>query len=218
MQYPRCPLPTPSRHPNHSDVREPYESWHQPRRRLRTHRVGGSPQQGCSSCCDIAPEAVCGAKPRRRAKGKGSRADQFCIYRTSDGQNIPVIAIEYRAHYKLSVDEIVTGLEAEIRQERDMINQDRKGHSFTSRRLAAAVVTQLFSYMIGKGIQYGYICTGQVFVFLYISDDPSVAYYSVCMSNLDVMDDNDTRLHRTAFAQVFAFILRALRSTPPPAE
>ncbi|KAM4067556.1 serine threonine protein kinase [Hirsutella rhossiliensis] len=95
-------------------------------------------------------------------------APKFCIYRTSDGQNIPALAIEYKAPHKLSVDEVVTGLESEIRPERDVINQDGQGFAFTAKALAAAVVTQLFSYMIGKGIQYGYVCTGQAFVFLHI--------------------------------------------------
>ena len=67
-----------------------------------------------------------------------------------------------------------------------------------------------------EGVQYGYVCTGQVFVFLHISDDPSVVYYSVCIPKIDVMDDDETRLHRTAVARVFAFILQALRSRPPP--
>lgn len=56
-----------------------------------------------------APEA------RRKARGKGNRADQFCIYRTSQGQNVPALVIEYKAPHKLSVDELVTGLESEIR-------------------------------------------------------------------------------------------------------
>ncbi|GAB1318647.1 hypothetical protein MFIFM68171_08857 [Madurella fahalii] len=60
--------------------------------------------------------------------------------------------------------------------------------------------------MIGKGIQYGYVCTGEAFVFLHIPDDPSTVYFSVCIPNLDVVDD----------AQVFAFILQALRARPPP--
>ncbi|KAG9252898.1 uncharacterized protein F5Z01DRAFT_682434 [Emericellopsis atlantica] len=154
-------------------------------------------------------------KARRKAKGKGNRADQFCIYKTADGQKIPTIVIEYKAPHKLSVDEVVAGLESGIEPERDVINQDGEGFSFTSRRLAAAVVTQLFSYMIGKGIQYGYVCTGQVFIFLHILDDPSVVYYSTCIPKLDVMEDDETRLHRTAVAQVFAFILQALRSRPP---
>jgi hypothetical protein len=155
-------------------------------------------------------------KARRRARGKGNLADQFCIYRTSDGRNVPTLAIEYKAPHKLSRDEIVAGLESEIQPERDVINKDGEGFAFASRSLAAAVVTQLFSYMIGKGIQYGYICTGEAFVFLHIPDDPTIVYYSVCVPNLDVLDDDETRLHRTAVAQVFVFILQALRVGPPP--
>ncbi|KJZ68026.1 hypothetical protein HIM_12585 [Hirsutella minnesotensis 3608] len=34
---------------------------------------------------------------RRKARGKGNRADQLCIYRTSDDRNIPAVAIEYKA-------------------------------------------------------------------------------------------------------------------------
>lgn len=56
-----------------------------------------------------------------------------------------------------------------------------------ARVLAAAVVTQLFSYMIGKGIQYGYVCTGEAFVFLYVPDDPATVYFSVCVLSLEVM-------------------------------
>ncbi|XP_044718710.1 kinase [Hirsutella rhossiliensis] len=162
------------------------------------------------------PKPPAAPKARRRARGKGNRADQFCIYRTSDGQKVPALAIEYKAPHKLSVDEVITGLESEIQPERDVINKDGQGFAFTARRLTAAVVTQLFSYMIGKGIQYGYVCTGQTRAFLHIPDDPSIVYVSVCVPNLDVMDDDDeTRLHRTAVAQVFAFILQALRAKPP---
>jgi hypothetical protein len=35
-------------------------------------------------------------------------------------------------------------------------------------RLIAAVVTQIFSYMMDSGVRYGYICTGEAFVFLHI--------------------------------------------------
>ncbi|KAF6782060.1 hypothetical protein CSOJ01_16035, partial [Colletotrichum sojae] len=47
-------------------------------------------------------------KPRRRARGKGNRADQFCIYRTSDGRNIPALAIEYKTPHKLGRNEVIT--------------------------------------------------------------------------------------------------------------
>ncbi|KAF9872599.1 hypothetical protein CkaCkLH20_09778 [Colletotrichum karsti] len=155
-------------------------------------------------------------KPRRKTRGKGNRADQFCIYRTSNGRNIPAVAIEYKAPHKLGRDEVITGLASEIQPERDVINKDGSGFASASRALTSAVVTQLFSYMIGKGIRYGYVCTGEVLVFLYIPDDPSTVYYHVCVPNLDVLDDDENRLHRTAVAQVFAFIMQALRAEPPP--
>ena len=69
--------------------------------------------------------------------------------------------------------------------------------------------------MIGKGIQYGYIDTGEAYVFLHIPDDPSCVYYSICVPSLDVQDDDETRLHRTAVAQAFAFMLQAIQSPPP---
>ncbi|KAF5247831.1 hypothetical protein FAUST_615 [Fusarium austroamericanum] len=66
-----------------------------------------------------------------------------------------------------------------------------------------------------KGIQFGYIDTGETYIFLHIPDDPSCVYYSVCVPSLDVQDDDETRLHRTAVAQAFAFVLQAIRPPPP---
>lgn len=49
-----------------------------------------------------------------------------------------------------------------------------------------AIITQLFSYMIEMGVQYGYICTGEAFIFLKIADDPSSVYYYLSIPNRDV--------------------------------
>ncbi|KAF5708082.1 serine threonine kinase [Fusarium globosum] len=152
---------------------------------------------------------------RRKARGKGNRADQFCISRTSDGQRFPAVAIEYKAPHKLSRDEVITGLVGEIQPNRDVINQEGEGFEFEAKRLTTAVITQLFSYMVGKGTQYGYVCTGETYIFLHIPRDPSCVYYSVCIPSLDVEDDDENRLHRTAVAQVYAFVLQAIRSPLP---
>ncbi|EXM12964.1 hypothetical protein FOTG_18563 [Fusarium oxysporum f. sp. vasinfectum 25433] len=69
--------------------------------------------------------------------------------------------------------------------------------------------------MVGKGTQYGYVCTGETYIFLHIPRDPSCVYYSVCIPSLDVEDDDENRLHRTAVAQVYAFVLQAIRSPLP---
>ncbi|CVL09307.1 uncharacterized protein FMAN_15474 [Fusarium mangiferae] len=103
----------------------------------------------------------------RKTRGKGNRGGQFCIYRTSDDQNITVIAIEYKAPHKSRRGEIVIGLALEIQPDCDVINQEGEGYEFAATRLATDVVTQLFSYMIGKGIQYGYIDTEETYVFLH---------------------------------------------------
>ncbi|KND87652.1 hypothetical protein TOPH_07728, partial [Tolypocladium ophioglossoides CBS 100239] len=101
----------------------------------------------------VWPEAAGGPQGPSQSEGQGQWGGPVL---TSDGQKVPALAIEYKAPHKLSVDEAITGLESEIQPERDVINKDGQCFAFTARRLTAAVVTQLFSYMIGKGIQYGY--------------------------------------------------------------
>lgn len=95
------------------------------------------------------------------------------------------------------------------------VNEEDDGFEFAARRLTTAVVTQLFSYMIGKGIQYGYVCTGEAYISLHIQDGPSCVCYSVCVPSLDVWDEDETLLHGTAVAQAFTFVLQAIRSPPP---
>ncbi|AEO61002.1 hypothetical protein MYCTH_2120910 [Thermothelomyces thermophilus ATCC 42464] len=127
-------------------------------------------------------------KRRRIARGKGNRADQFCIYKTSDGAKVPAIAIEYKAPYKLSREELVIGLVSEIQPERDVINKDGDGFAFAAKRLATAI--------------YGYVCTGEAFVFLHIPDDLAMVYYHLYIPNQDVLNDDKNRLHRTAVTNV----------------
>ncbi|KXG46665.1 uncharacterized protein PGRI_055210 [Penicillium griseofulvum] len=102
---------------------------------------------------------------------------------------------------------------------RDVIDQEGDTFEFYATCLVAAVVTQIFSYMIDSGVQYGYICTGEAFVFLHIpEDDPTVVQYFMCIPNQDVQADDELRLHRTAIGQVLAFTLQALAAEAPSQE
>jgi hypothetical protein len=92
---------------------------------------------------------------------------------------VPALAVDYKTPHKLSIDEVVTVLESEIQRKRDIINKDGQGFTFTAKRLTAAIVTQLFSYMIGKGIQYGHVCTRETFVFPHIPEDPAIVYFGM---------------------------------------
>ena len=107
----------------------------------------------------------------------------------------------------LSRDLQVAGLH-QMDLARDVIDQEGDTFEFYATRLVAAVVTQMFSYMIDSGVRYGYICTGEAFVFLYISkNDPTIVQYFLCIPNQDVRVDDELRLHRTAIRQVLAFTL-----------
>lgn len=92
----------------------------------------------------LAPTAVV-RKPyctiKGKGKGKGNRAEQFCIYRTLDSANVPTIIIEYKALHKLSQDEVVISLASKIQPARDIINKEAKGFIFVAKALTTTIIT-----------------------------------------------------------------------------
>ncbi|OBT67062.1 hypothetical protein VE03_04400 [Pseudogymnoascus sp. 23342-1-I1] len=146
---------------------------------------------------------------------KGS-ADQFCISKESDGRTIPIASIEYKAPHKFPLAQIIARLNGEIRPGDEIIHKEGDDFDFLSKTLVAAVITQLFSYMIAKGVQHGYVFDGEAIIFLYIpNDDPSTVYYHLSIPRLDFQEDDENRLHRTSVAQILAFVLGALAVKPP---
>ncbi|CAG8047043.1 unnamed protein product [Penicillium nalgiovense] len=140
-----------------------------------------------------------GAAQRQKdgtSRKRNRRADQFCVHTVADERQIPVHAVEFKAPHKVTIPELVAGLH-HIDLARDVIDQEGDTFEFYATCLVAAVVTQIFSYMIDSGVQYGYICTGEAF---------------------DVQADDELRLHRTAIGQVLAFTLQALAAEAPSQE
>ncbi|KAG9229511.1 hypothetical protein BJ875DRAFT_507895 [Amylocarpus encephaloides] len=131
-------------------------------------------------------------------RGITGSADQFCIYELADGRRVPVVLVEYKAPHKLPLVEIIAGLRGEIRPAEEVINKESDDLDFLAKSLLAAVITQLFSSMIGKGVQRGYIFTGEAIIFLYIPDDPTT-----------------NRFHRTSVAQITTFALNAFAAKAP---
>ena len=95
------------------------------------------------------------------------------------------MAIEYKAPHKLTPHTIALALKTQI--DIDVISQtqavdaleEQESEAYWCKYVMAAVLTQLFSYMVTQGARYGYICTGQAYVFLRIGDNASNVYYSV---------------------------------------
>ncbi|KAJ6038412.1 uncharacterized protein N7446_005212 [Penicillium canescens] len=163
-----------------------------------------------------------GAPQRQKSAGtarrRNRRADQFCVHVVANERQKPVYAVEFKAPHKVTIPELVAGLH-QMDLARDVIDQEGDTFEFYATYLVAAVVTQIFSYMIDNGVQYGYICTGEAFIFLHIpKDDPTVVQYFLCIPNQDVQADDEWRLHRTAIGQVLAFTLQALAAEAPSQE
>ncbi|KAJ5908487.1 hypothetical protein N7495_001169 [Penicillium taxi] len=129
---------------------------------------------------------------------RNRRADQFCVHLVADERQIPAYAVEFKAPHKVTIPELVAGLH-QMDLDRDIIDQEGDTFEFYATYLVAAVVTQIFSYMIDSGVQYGYICTGEAFAFLQIpKDHPTVVQYFMCIPNQDVQADDEWRLQWTA--------------------
>ncbi|EHA26745.1 hypothetical protein CBS63078_7568 [Aspergillus niger] len=138
----------------------------------------------------------------------------FYIHVESDEQEVPLYAVEYQTPHVLSMSEIIAGLHV-MHLDDDFI--DNNGGSFDKHAtwVVAAVITQLFSNMANIGVQYGYIYTGEAFICLHITEDPSVVQYYLLIPNLDVTDGDEFR-QRTAVAHVLALTLNTMQASPPP--
>ncbi|KAL4985840.1 hypothetical protein BDW68DRAFT_164296 [Aspergillus falconensis] len=154
--------------------------------------------------------------PRRRSR---PRADQFCVYNKGQEGKVPAFIIEYKAPHKVSLSHIKAGLQ-DMDLDEVVRLQKVESPEVICRRVMAAVITQTFSYMIHAGLEYGYVCTGEAFIFLRVlHNDPSTVYYYLSVPEEDVgpttgwtgNPSDDNRLHLTALGQVLAFTLRALQ-------
>ena len=95
--------------------------------------------------------------------------------------------------------------------ERRAVIQTRLQHN--ADRLIAAVTTQTFHYMIENGLEYRYITTGEIFVFLRIlTEDLTTLYYYITVPVDEIADKETIAEWRTAIAQVMILSLLALQS------
>ncbi|EER22899.1 hypothetical protein CPC735_021980 [Coccidioides posadasii C735 delta SOWgp] len=175
------------------------------------------------------------ARPSKLRKGTGGAAtpntpptsarplaDEFCVYNEGEKVKRPALIGELKPPHKLPLAVIQAGL-----QDMDLDDIVECHSNDTSEiqycRLVAAVITQAFSYMIKAGVEYGYVSTGEAFIFLHSNaEDPGTVYYYLSVPEQDVGEitgftgelDSDNRLHMTAVGQVLAFALQAIQTSP----
>ncbi|KAI1938719.1 hypothetical protein LOZ12_004040 [Ophidiomyces ophidiicola] len=165
------------------------------------------------------------ATPTTPASNPHPLVDEFCVYNRGNGQNLPAFIVELKPPHKLPLSIIEHSLK-NMDLDEVLQCQPNESEKIKSRRTMAAVITQAFSYMIKSGVRYGYVSTGEAFIFLYIGEDPGTVYYYLSQPKKDVGEstgyagqtDQPNKLHMTAVGQVLAFTLRSLLEPPCPQD
>ncbi|EFR02732.1 hypothetical protein MGYG_05731 [Nannizzia gypsea CBS 118893] len=119
--------------------------------------------------------------------------------------------IEYKASHKLRP----ANLKEDVVQAHEIPIDEEEKAIYNLRQLSGAAITQTFDYMIREGVEYGYLTTGEAFVFLHIKeDDPSTLYYhfSEPVEDVKVKNGKTFPYSYTAISSVLALCLLALDS------
>ena len=125
------------------------------------------------------------SRANRHRPGGASYPDAFCVYRRNDKKQVPLAAVELKPPHKLPTTILLGGMR-DMDLLTDVVNRatipvkkdDPEAYfKYQADRLVAAAVTQTFSYMIENGLEYGYLGTGEAFVFLHTMQTRHCQYY-----------------------------------------
>jgi hypothetical protein len=149
----------------------------------------------------------------RRQQAPNSKAkdsDQICVYKETNSRCSVCMVIEYKLSHKLLVYNLQAGLlRADSRfmnLPEDVINRPiipmnpEEKFIYYSEWLVAAVLIQIFSYIVKDRLEYSYLTIGEVFVFLQIKEaKPHTLYYHLAEPNTkaEAQDEVDILLCRT---------------------
>ncbi|KAG6182532.1 hypothetical protein E4U47_000462 [Claviceps purpurea] len=160
---------------------------------------------------------------RERSKTKTSHpVNQWCEYKAPGVEEKLVLPVLYESPRWLPPHQMQIGLDGvnAIKLSHIMNPSHPAGDHITSeaRRLAAAVITQLFDMMTKQEVRFGYVDTGRFKIFIRVGDDPACVEYHLALPSDDVEGEGQgdaepaPRLHLTSVGQVFAFALLAVKS------
>ncbi|KAM5451187.1 hypothetical protein MaudCBS49596_003892 [Microsporum audouinii] len=153
-------------------------------------------------------------------KGWKPRSDQLCVFRKDEEIETLLFVIEYKAGHKLLPGNVRTGLQPsnfweEVVQAHEIPVDKEEKLIYNAQQISGAAITQVFDYMIREGVEYGYLTTGEVFIFLRIKeDDPTTLYYHLAEPIRDAEAQNGKLFSpsSTAIFSVLTLCLLALRS------
>ena len=162
-----------------------------------------------------APQMQPSTPPQSTSISSCCQPDQVCVYSTVDGLQKPVMIAEFIPPHKLTLDALrqvldPDGPEIDLH---NIINQVKTSSGYMVELIVAAVLCQAFLCMVTSGVLYGYITTGEAFVFLHnkVGEKCKRFYYYLAEPGSDVEIQRESfpearsYLHRTALCQLLAF-------------
>jgi hypothetical protein len=159
--------------------------------------------------------------PNQRQDLRQLRADQICIYRSSDthsSSRTMLYISEYKPPHKLTLAHLRLGLRP-MNIYKDVVNRkttpstddEAARFQYFAERLTASAITQTYNYMIEGGLQYSLLTTGEAIVLLKIDwDDPATLYYHLAEPGPEAAAHPDQLHLCTAVGQYMTFTLMAL--------
>ncbi|KAI0111479.1 hypothetical protein F4814DRAFT_356430 [Daldinia grandis] len=129
---------------------------------------------------------------------------------------------DYKAAHKFRVEDLKPALVKEklfmevirrVKENKTKTDPELNGRDQADKQVAMAL-TQVFDYMVQRGVAYGYVTAGKALVFLHIGqDDLRTLYYHLCVPDEEAADGNgDFKESHTAVAQLASFCLLSLGS------
>lgn len=152
--------------------------------------------------------------------------NQVCAYnspgdRSATNHAVPAFIATYKS-LRLTLHDIRNGLEdmdLDSVTPKSSIEDDKA----RCRRKVAAAISHVVSYMVRAGLEFGYITTGEAWIFLRVPDDPRTVLYHLSIPEIDVRNSmgytaNQYQPHHglclTAAGQLAAFTLQAFQKNP----
>ncbi|RMJ29034.1 hypothetical protein PHISP_00114 [Aspergillus sp. HF37] len=162
---------------------------------------------------------------KRRKCGR-PRHTQVCAYNSprnlcAANPAVPAFIASYKSR-QLSLHDIYTGLE-DMDLDSVTPKQENEDHKAKSRRKVAAAITSVVSYMVRAGLEFGYITTGEAWIYLRVPDDPKTVFYYLSVPGVDAGSTSgyaagsimpSQQLQLTAAGQLAAFALQSLQKNP----
>ncbi|EAS33643.3 uncharacterized protein CIMG_13378 [Coccidioides immitis RS] len=147
-------------------------------------------------------------------------SDQLCVFWRDGEFETLLFIIEYKASHKLLPPNLWTRLQPSnfwenIVQAQQIPTDPEEKLIYNAKQITSAAITQTFDYMVKEGVEYGYLTTGEAFVFLRIKeDDLTTLYYHLSepAHDANTQDGDSFWYSNTAISSVLSLCLLALAS------